>query len=430
MTLGLLTLLITQVVTGDSARVHAVATGIVQAGNARDIEAVLRFYSDSAMLLPSGEPPVSGRRAIRPRYEALFKAFNPAIDGEVDEIRVEGRQAWVRGRNGGWLRGKNGPDRALHDVYLMLLGREADSVWRIQRLMWNSVSPFPVLIRSTADGSLQPSFLSLPDSLDPAHPTGLAVALHTWSFDYQQRYMSMETGTRQRGWLLIAPNFRGRNDHAEACGSRLAEQDILDAVQWVRDRYPVDPKRIYVLGLSGGGHMTMLMAAKHPDLWAAASAWVGLSDVAVWYGDHTQDTFGAMMRRCFGGAPSSSDSVAGEYRSRSPVTWLADAAALPIDFAAGRDDPEVPMVHSVRGFNALATAAGGTPVTEAEIAELARPGGTLLHPTPGDTAADSTWGRRIFLRRRAGPSRLTIFDGQHEWLPPAVWQWLDGHIRP
>ena len=430
MTLALLALVFIQAPATDSAQLHAVATGIVQADNARYFEAVLRFYGDSAMLLPPGEPPVSGRRAIRPRYEALFKAFNPAINGEVDEIRVEGRQAWVRGRNGGWLRGINGPDRALHDVYLMLLRREADSVWRIQRLMWNSVSPFPVLIRSTADGSLQPSFLSLPDSLDKARPTALMVALHSWSSDYTQRYLSMETGARTRGWLLIAPNFRGRNDHAEACGSKLAEQDVLDAVQWVRDRYPIDPKRIYVLGISGGGHMTMLMAAKHPDLWAAASAWVGLSDVAVWYGDHATDTYGAMMRRCFGGAPSSSDSVAAEFRARSPVTWLARAASLPIDFAAGRDDPEVPMVHSVRGFNALAAAAGGTPVTEAEIAELARPGGLLSQPTPGDTAADSTWGRRIFLRRRAGPSRLTIFEGVHEWLPPAVLQWLDGHVKP
>jgi uncharacterized protein (TIGR02246 family) len=418
-----------QAAPGDSARVHDVATGIVRADNARDIKAVLEFYSDSAMLLPQSEPPVTGRRAIHARYEALFKSYNPAIEGEIDEIRVEGGQAWVRGRNGGWLRGIGGPDRALHDVYLMLLVREADA-WRIHRLMWSSVTPFPVQIRSSADGTLQPSFLSLPDSLDPARPTALAVLLHTWSFDYTQRHPSIEAGARARGWVLLAPNFRGRNDHPEACGSRLAEQDILDAVQWVRDHYPVDPKRIYVLGLSGGGHMTMLMAGKHPGLWAAASAWVGLSDVAAWYPDRARDSDGAMMRRCFGGAPSASDSVAAEYRARSPITWLDRAAALPIDIAAGRDDPEVPMAQSVRAFNVLAVAAGGVPVTEAELAELARPGGMLLKPGVADTSADPTWGRKILLRRHAGPSRLTIFEGEHTWMPRAVLEWLDRHVKP
>ena len=88
------------------------------------------------------------------------------------------------------------------------------------------------------------------------------------------------------------------------------------------------------------------------------------------------------------------------------------------------------MAQSVRAFNALATAAGGVPVTEAELAELARPDGMLRNPTVADTSADSTWGRRILLRRQAGPSRLTIFEGEHTWMPRAVLEWLDRHVKP
>jgi acetyl esterase/lipase len=39
-------------------------------------------------------------------------------------------------------------------------------------------------------------------------------------------------------------------------------QDILDAVAWARDSYPVDPQRVYLTGASGGGHMTLLMVRR------------------------------------------------------------------------------------------------------------------------------------------------------------------------
>ena len=49
-------------------------------------------------------------------------------------------------------------------------------------------------------------------------------------------------------------------------------QDILDAVDWVLKRYPVDEKRIYLTGTSGGGHMSMLMAGRPRALRRRASA--------------------------------------------------------------------------------------------------------------------------------------------------------------
>ncbi len=78
-----------------------------------------------------------------------------------------------------------------------------------------------------------------------------------------------------RGWAFVEPNFRGVNDHPEACGSALARQDILDSIDWIQTQRPIDSQRIYLAGISGGGHMTMLMVAWHPDRFSAASAWVG-----------------------------------------------------------------------------------------------------------------------------------------------------------
>jgi ketosteroid isomerase-like protein len=85
---------------------------------------------------------VRGREAIRPRYVALFEQFDPAIEARVDEACVSGAVAFVRGHNGGRLSARGaGAGRALDDLYLMLLRRDAGGAWRISHLMWHRAGP-------------------------------------------------------------------------------------------------------------------------------------------------------------------------------------------------------------------------------------------------------------------------------------------------
>lgn len=281
-----------------------------------------------------------------------------------------------------------------------------------------------VEVQSTADGSMQPAYLYLP--AQTANPAPLVVLLHTWSADLEQRDSTVEAEARTRGWIVLAPNFRGKNDHPQACGSPVAQQDILDAVAWTRRHYAVDDRRTYVLGLSGGGYMTMLMAARHPEPWAAASAWVGISDLRAWYHEHRDDQYGEMMRGCFGGSPDTNDSTTAEYRTRSPLTHFGPGNRVPMDLAAGRFDSVVSVSHTLRAFQALAPDV----VTDADIEALVRPGPGLPRPLDSDTAADPLLGRRIFVRRVAGASRVTIFDGGHEWMPRAAIRWLAEQHKP
>ena len=114
-----------------------------------------------------------------------------------------------------------------------------------------------------ADGSEQPAFVMLPRGFEAdGRERPLLVSLHSWSFGYEQRREDLEPVTMAEGWIYLFPDFRGRNDNPSACGSELAQQDILDAVEWAKREYPVDESRIYLVGTSGGGHMTLLMAAK------------------------------------------------------------------------------------------------------------------------------------------------------------------------
>lgn len=121
----------------DSSGARAVAEGIVEADNARDIGRVLAYYAADALLMPPNEAPVTERAEIRKRYEDLFDNFAPDIEARIDEICVEGSLAFVRGHNGGWLVSRvGGRSRELDDVYLMVLRRGEDG-WKVARLIWH-----------------------------------------------------------------------------------------------------------------------------------------------------------------------------------------------------------------------------------------------------------------------------------------------------
>ena len=279
-----------------------------------------------------------------------------------------------------------------------------------------------VEIRSTADSTLQPSVLVIPAAPAPSENgrRPLAVMLHTWSFDLDQRDSTVEAEADARGWLLLSPNFRGRSETPLACGSDVAQQDILDAVAWVRARYPVDSTRIYLLGRSGGGFMTMLMASRYPAQWAAASAWVGISDLAAWNSEHPTDNYGRMMRGCFGGTPRESATIAAAYAVRAPLRYLNPKLRVPLDLAAGVHDTVVSPRHTLKAFQAIAPWA----LSNADIEAMMR--GQYGTTVP---VADTMFGRMIHVRRTAGSSRLTLFEGEHEWISRAVVGWLAAQQR-
>jgi poly(3-hydroxybutyrate) depolymerase len=291
-----------------------------------------------------------------------------------------------------------------------------------------------IRVTSSLDGTEQPSQIWAPDRAQTT-PAPLLVSLHSWSYGYRQDRSPWVREAQARGWIYLQPDFRGRNDHPEACGSELARQDIIDALDWVLDHYAVDESRIYLAGASGGGHMTMLMSGYYADRFSAASAWVGISDLAAWYGFHLKDgvpqRYARMVAACCGGAPGDSDSVDAEYRARSPIHHLGGVGDLHIDLNAGVQDGKtgsVPIVHSLNAFNVIAESNGHAVIPESEIRELWT-AGRLSSPTESDLQEDVAFPREIVLRRTAGNARVTIFDGGHEALPEAACEWLSRQRR-
>jgi pimeloyl-ACP methyl ester carboxylesterase len=292
-----------------------------------------------------------------------------------------------------------------------------------------------ISVTSTLDAAPQPSLLWVPESAQ-AEPRPLLVSLHSWSGDYRQDRSEWHWQAVRREWIYLQPNFRGVNDHPQACGSPLARQDILDATEWVLRAHNVDTERIYMAGVSGGGHMSLLMAARHPQRFSAVSAWVGISDLRDWYRFHARggrpQRYAQMIAASCGGPPGVSEEVDRQYRERSSIHFLQQAVGLPLDINAGVLDGKtgsVPIHHSLRAFNVVAAAGGYDTISETEM-DLLWERGRLPEPDPGDETLDETYGRDILLRRQAGAARVTIFDGTHEALPSAACEWLSQQSRP
>jgi poly(3-hydroxybutyrate) depolymerase len=283
-----------------------------------------------------------------------------------------------------------------------------------------------VTIASTVDGVEQPA-LFIPAGSAEARP--LLVVLHTWSshFDSFDSAKPWQAEAAARDWHLIQPEFRGPNNRPEACASNLARQDIIDAVAYAQAHAKVDDSKIYLAGGSGGGHMALVMATHAPDLWAAVTAWVPITDLAAWHAETKAAglKYWKDVEAVCGGSPGASPEVDAEYRARSPLYFMADAKDVPLDINAGIHDGHegsVPIHHAIDAFNAVAEARERKPVKDKLTAKLSRRDASLRPKN-----LDASYGRAIYLRREAGPSRLTIFEGGHEMLPEPACEWLARH---
>lgn len=292
-----------------------------------------------------------------------------------------------------------------------------------------------VMINSSGDGSVQNAVFYCPSQSAPGvsgSAVPLLVVLHTWSGNHEQG-LAFVPYAEKRKWIMIAPAFRGRNCRPEACASDLAVRDVLDAVEYARKHACVDDTRIYLVGCSGGGHMSLMMAARAPKLWAGVSAWVPISDLATWHAESLirKNRYAGMIEACCGGPPGTQTEA--QYRKRSPLFHLAAAKKLPFDINAGIHDGHtgsVPISHSVHAFNVLAEANGCKDrcVGAEAIVFMLRE-----RRAPPSLAAgcehDPERRKPILFRRVAGAVRLTLFDGGHEIETSAALDWLSRQRR-
>jgi len=278
--------------------------------------------------------------------------------------------------------------------------------------------------RATVDESMQPAVMYAAKS-DEKRP--LLVGLHTWSggFDQAGGETIYARWCIERDWHFIHPHFRGPNRTPQAMGSELMVQDIIDAVEFMKKNHAVDTDRIYLVGASGGGYASLLMAGRAPDIWAGVSAWASISDIRAWW-EHCNGKwrYSGEIEKAAGGRPDTDPKAAEECEKRSAVTYLHRAAGVNLDISAGVTDGHkgsVPFSHSLRAFNRVVPKKGR--IAENLIEQFYKTR-KLPEQLPA-AAADPLYGKkRPIFRKTSGNTRVTIFDGDHEIIHEAALNWL------
>lgn len=135
---------------------------------------------------------------------------------------------------------------------------------------------FLTTFTSTWDGTVQPYLLSVPPGDARSRP--LVVVLHGKGVDHAAWFKLtpiVEEATRN-GYIVAAPYARGDQFYRGP-----GEQDVLDVINEVKLKSPVDADRVYLMGHSMGGWGTWYVALRNPGVFASIAPMSGWAPLDV-----------------------------------------------------------------------------------------------------------------------------------------------------
>ncbi len=287
-----------------------------------------------------------------------------------------------------------------------------------------------VAITASSDRAILPGLWYAPDN---KKQRPLLIVLHCWNSDYTQTAnMPYAQWALSHDWIFMQPTYRGMRMNGNASHEAYWVRDVLDAVDYARENAAVDPERIYLVGRGGAGMTALALAGKRPDLWAAVVAWAPVYSLTAWY-PHTiafGDRFYRERIRLFcGGNPLRDSAAARACYECSPEKYLPFARdQVQIFLGHGIHDATVPVTHSIRAFNALAS--GQRTIADHLIDRLER--NTTLPADLTGSFYDSAYTAAGAKLRYCNASRNTVlhlYEGGHDCIYRAGLQWLSRQSR-
>jgi len=147
-----------------------------------------------------------------------------------------------------------------------------------------------------------------------------------------------------RGFVLLMPNVRGSTGYGVGFRDMNIKdwgggdlEDVAAGAAYLKSLPFVDAGRIGVFGGSYGGYMTFMASVKKPDLWKAAVARVGISDLHRLY-DSSMEHFQYFLRRNMGDPKADADL----WRDRSAIHFMENLKARLL-IVHGVNDPRCPI---------------------------------------------------------------------------------------
>jgi dipeptidyl aminopeptidase/acylaminoacyl peptidase len=225
------------------------------------------------------------------------------------------------------------------------------------------------------DGKQIPAILYAPRDIAPGERLPALVHVHggptgQWFRDFDPFAQFLA----DRGFVVLEPNIRGSTGYGvEFRDAALKDwggadlEDVAAGAAHLKTLPYVDADRLVVFGGSYGGFMTFIAATKKPDLWRAAVAWVGISDLhAMW--SESKEHFRYFLREQMGD-PETDRAL---WRDRSAIEF-ADQLRAKLLMVHGVNDPRCPVSQS-RLFRDKLLALGKREGEDFEYVELGEEG--------------------------------------------------------
>ena len=204
----------------------------------------------------------------------------------------------------------------------------------------------------SSDGLEIPAYLTLPKGVPPKNlpivvfPHGGPWSRDSWGFNPFWQLLA------NRGYSVLSPNFRGSTgygkDFLNAGNKQWGEKmqdDLTWGVKYLVAQGIADPKRVGIMGFSYGGYATLAGVAFTPEIYAAAVAYVGPSNLITLA--ESIPPYWEQIRRMFYvrmGDPSQPEGKA-QLQRQSPV-HSAFRIKTPLLIVHGANDPRVNRAES------------------------------------------------------------------------------------
>jgi hypothetical protein len=172
----------------------------------------------------------------------------------------------------------------------------------------------------------------------------------------------------------------------------------------------------------------LVLAGKHPDVWAGVVSWVPIYDLVDWYEwlrKHAPERhYASEIAAACGGPPNRGTSAETECKRRSPSQYLSRARGrVPVYLGVGIWDHLVPPNHALRAFNDLA--GPDERIANDDLQQLDQT--RRIPERLGFSGARPLYeraGTKVLFERSSLGSTVVIFQGGHDVIYNAGLAWL------
>jgi dipeptidyl aminopeptidase/acylaminoacyl peptidase len=234
---------------------------------------------------------------------------------------------------------------------------------------------------------------------------------------WDQNYWPFIKEAVERGYVVIAPEYRGSTGYGEAHWRAIdyggyEVDDAMTAYDWLKNNLPhVDPDRVGIMGWSHGGFITILSLTRNEYPFKAGAAIVPVTNLFFrlsYKGPGYQEPFSTMKR--VEGLPFEKREI---YKERSPY-YQVEKLQVPLLVHVATNDADVnfeeaePLIYKLN-------------VLKPHLSETK----IYVNPTPGPASQGHTFSRRVnreTLERDDSPEQIDSWN--------RTWAFLSEHLRP